>query len=368
MRHLPGAVRICLGSKWVEFGRGRMTGSKSRNKSRNKYQPYRPRRKSRSALPQKVIGGLALTWIALAGAWTLCTALSWLGGDQAEAMQEGPAPRSNPAPSMFESRFYLGHGSASLTAAAAAAPQWYDPVKLAALPSPIPITQDAPASPQEHALALHTSPYAPRSADIRSGRQSNAPRGGGDQQTQTVTTATAEPTIFERIFGKRPTSVFEKLYGPPGRVALAYAAPEAAAADSGPSITPAGRYDRQTAVYDISAKAVYLPDGTTLEAHSGLGDRLDNPNSAPESHRGVTPPTIYDLHMREAPFHGVRAIRLIPEDDSKVFGRNGLLAHTFMLGPNGDSNGCVSFKDYDAFLRAYENHEITRLAVVASVD
>jgi hypothetical protein len=121
-------------------------------------------------------------------------------------------------------------------------------------------------------------------------------------------------------------------------------------------------------VYDISAKVVYLPDGTTLEAHSGLGDRLDNPNSAPESHRGVTPPTIYDLHMREAPFHGVRAIRLIPEDDSKVFGRNGLLAHTFMLGPNGDSNGCVSFKDYDAFLRAYENHEITRLAVVASVD
>jgi hypothetical protein len=338
------------------------------NEWRNKYQPYRPRRSSRSLLPQKIIGGVVLTCIGLAGAWTLCAALSWLGGDQAEAMQEGPAPRSDPAPSMFESRFYVGHRSPSLTAAAAA-PQWYDPVKLAALPAPIPIMQDAPVAPQEHALALHTSPSAAHFADIRSGRQGNAPRGGGDQQTQTVTTATAEPTIFERIFGKRLPSVFEKLYGPsPRRVALAYAAPEAAATDSGQSIAPAGRYDRQTAVYDITARVVYMPNGTTLEAHSGLGDRLDDPNSARESHRGVTPPAIYDLHMREAPFHGVRAIRLIPEDESKVFGRNGLLAHTFMLGPNGDSNGCVSFKDYDAFLRAYENHEITRLAVVASVD
>jgi hypothetical protein len=337
-------------------------------KSRNKYQPYRPRRKSRSALPQKVIGGLALTWIALAGAWTLCTALSWLGGDQAEAMQEGPAPRSDPASSMFESRFYLGHGSARL-ATAVAAPRWYNPVTLAALPEPVPIRQEAPVSSQDHELALHTSPFAPRSADARSGRQGRTPRGDGDQQTQAVTTATAEPTIFERIFGKRPPSVFEKLYGPsPGRVTLAYAAPEAAAADSGPSITPAGRYDRQTAVYDISARVVYMPGGTTLEAHSGLGDRLDDPNSASESHRGVTPPTMYDLHMREAPFHGVQALRLIPEDQSKVFGRNGLLAHTFMLGPNGDSNGCVSFKDYEAFLRAYQNHEITKLAVVASVD
>jgi hypothetical protein len=113
---------------------------------------------------------------------------------------------------------------------------------------------------------------------------------------------------------------------------------------------------------------VYMPDGTKLEAHSGYGDRLDDPNSAPVRSRGVTPPNVYDLQMREAPFHGVRAIRLIPEDQAKVFGRSGLLAHTYMLGPNGDSNGCVSFRDYDAFLHAYTNHEITKLAVVNSVD
>jgi hypothetical protein len=38
-----------------------------------------------------------------------------------------------------------------------------------------------------------------------------------------------------------------------------------------------------------------------------------------------------------------------------------------MLGPNGDSNGCVSVKDYDAFLRAYENGQIRKLAVVSSL-
>jgi hypothetical protein len=38
-----------------------------------------------------------------------------------------------------------------------------------------------------------------------------------------------------------------------------------------------------------------------------------------------------------------------------------------MLGPNGDSNGCVSFKDYDAFLRAFREGQVKRLAVVAKL-
>ena len=48
-----------------------------------------------------------------------------------------------------------------------------------------------------------------------------------------------------------------------------------------------------------------------------------------------------------------------------IFGRAGLLAHTYMLGPNGDSNGCVSFRDYNAFLQAYKRGEVRRLVVVA---
>jgi hypothetical protein len=39
-----------------------------------------------------------------------------------------------------------------------------------------------------------------------------------------------------------------------------------------------------------------------------------------------------------------------------------------MLGPNGDSNGCVSIKNYDKFLRAFQNGEIKRLVVVASLN
>ena len=68
--------------------------------------------------------------------------------------------------------------------------------------------------------------------------------------------------------------------------------------------------------------------------------------------------------MREASFHGVQALRLNPIGEGDLYGRAGLLAHPYMLGPNGDSNGCVSVKDYEAFLRAYENGEIKRLAVV----
>ena len=80
--------------------------------------------------------------------------------------------------------------------------------------------------------------------------------------------------------------------------------------------------------------------------------------------RGPTPPNVYDLTLREELFHGVRAIRLNPVDESKMFGRDGILAHTYMLGPNGQSNGCVSFSNYDAFLTAYLSGEVTRLVVV----
>ncbi|MGO4335291.1 tlde1 domain-containing protein [Labrys sp. KB_33_2] len=120
-----------------------------------------------------------------------------------------------------------------------------------------------------------------------------------------------------------------------------------------------------TAVYDISARTVYLPGGERLEAHSGLGPFLDDPGSVHVKNRGATPPQTYDLRPREALFHGVAALRMIPAGGSgTVLGRDGLLAHTYMLGPRGDSNGCVSFKDYARFLRAYRNGEVNRLVVV----
>jgi hypothetical protein len=137
-----------------------------------------------------------------------------------------------------------------------------------------------------------------------------------------------------------------------------------APADSSPPPSPPADADAHTAIYDISAHRVYLPNGQTLEAHSGYGDHLDDPRYVSEKDRGSTPPNVYDLSLREEAFHGVRAIRLIPVGGGNMFGRDGLLAHSYMLGPNGQSNGCVSFSDYSTFLDAYLGGEINRLAVV----
>jgi len=126
--------------------------------------------------------------------------------------------------------------------------------------------------------------------------------------------------------------------------------------------------DSRTAIYDIEAHTVYLPSGLRLEAHSGLGQRLDDPHSIREKNRGATPPNVYDLALREETFHGVQAIRLNPVDDGKMFGRDGILAHTYMLGPSGQSFGCVSFKDYPRFLKAFLHGEIDRLVVVPHLE
>jgi Protein of unknown function (DUF2778) len=179
------------------------------------------------------------------------------------------------------------------------------------------------------------------------------------------------------IAGADKPSVFEKLWGKPPSAGslLAYASADASPTGSlGPSQNSAlggsqPRYDRSTAVYDISAHTVYLPDGTKLEAHSGLGSKLDDPRYVHVRMQGATPPHVYDLTAREALFHGVPALRMTPVGgEDAIFGRTGLLAHTYMLGSNGDSNGCVSFRDYNAFLNAYRNQGIKRLAVVARVE
>jgi hypothetical protein len=120
----------------------------------------------------------------------------------------------------------------------------------------------------------------------------------------------------------------------------------------------------RAAIYDITARTVYLPNGQRLEAHSGLGDHMDDPRYVNARGTGPTPPNVYELKMRESLFHGVRAIRLVPSDSSKMYGRDGILAHSYLLGPNGESNGCVSFSDYAAFLEAFQRGEVNRLVVV----
>jgi len=123
-----------------------------------------------------------------------------------------------------------------------------------------------------------------------------------------------------------------------------------------------------TAIYDIKARMVYMPNGDRLEAHSGLGDYMDDIRAVQVRKVGPTPPNVYDLRMRENLFHGVQAIRLVPVDRSKMYGRDGMLAHPFMLRANGESNGCVSFKDYPAFLKAFQRGEVNRMVVVEQLD
>jgi hypothetical protein len=161
-------------------------------------------------------------------------------------------------------------------------------------------------------------------------------------------------------------TIGEKLWGGPVRLASLTPMDTGRQNDGG---IPRAPYDRQTAVYVLTDKKVYLPDGSALEAHSGLGDKMDDPRFVKIRMHGATPPHVYDLTMREALFHGVEALRMTPiGGEEAIFGRAGILAHTYMLGPNGQSNGCVSFKDYDAFLDAFKEGKITRLAVIARLD
>ncbi|GGB06241.1 hypothetical protein GCM10011491_37920 [Brucella endophytica] len=119
------------------------------------------------------------------------------------------------------------------------------------------------------------------------------------------------------------------------------------------------------AVYDISAAKVYMPDGSVLEAHSGIGKMADNPRYVHVKMNGPTPPHTYNLRMRESRFHGVEAIRMLPVDGKNKYGRDGFLTHSYLLrGGRAESHGCVAFRDYDRFLKAFKQGKVKQMIVV----
>lgn len=150
--------------------------------------------------------------------------------------------------------------------------------------------------------------------------------------------------------------------------ALAYAAPD----DDAPSVGQAFKnlFSSQTvgkgvAVYDISAQTVTLPNGQRMEAHSGIGHMADNPRYVDRKMNGPTPPNTYRLVMRESRFHGVEAIRMLPVDGKNKYGRDGILAHSYLLrGGRAESHGCVAFADYQRFLKLFKQGKITHMIVV----
>ena len=176
----------------------------------------------------------------------------------------------------------------------------------------------------------------------------------------TARKAEENESFFDTVFGTKRSD----------GAALAYAPIENDAISSSPrrrlGLGPLADSEQGTATYDITAQRVYLPNGEVLEAHSGLGPAQDNPDGVHLKMRGATPPGTYYLTEREALFHGVRAIRLNPVGGPQsIHNRVGLLAHTYMLGPKGASNGCISFKNYNRFLQAFLRGEVRRVVVIA---
>jgi Protein of unknown function (DUF2778) len=374
------------------------------------------RKSSRKGIPQHFLGGVAVAGLVLGCAWTVYTNV--LGSSVYPSVNSAafeapvvnnpttvaarpvqpafneifaslpqqslviPAPENVANSLMFNERF------------AASAPQGEPPRSVAS--QPVETTKLAEASPPAEApktvqaskpvetpkpkvsapatkLALNVPATAPKETETKTAEDKTAKPSGSTvrdmaQRAKAAVMSIAsneKQTMVEKLWGKQPAS---------GGF-LAYASADASVTGSiidtrsqNPMMGGAPPYDRQTAVYDIAAKTVYLPDGTRLEAHSGLGSKMDDVRYSHVRMQGATPPHIYELKPRETLFHGVPALRLTPlGGEEKIHGRDGLLAHTYMLGPSGQSNGCVSFKDYYAFLDAYKNKGIRRLAVLAKV-
>jgi hypothetical protein len=375
------------------------------------------RKPSRRGIPQQILGGVAVTGLVLGCAWTVYTnvfgasvypsvssaafeaparknptvaaarpvqpAFNEIFASLAQQSLVVPAPENVASSLMFNERF------------AASAPQGEPPRSVAS--QPLETTRLAEASPPAEApktvqasksaetpkpkvsapatkLALNVPATVPKEAETKTAEDKAAKASSGSTVRDMAQRAKA---AVMSIASNDKQSMVEKLWGkqPASGGFLAYASADASVTGSiidtrsqNPMMGGAPPYDRQTAVYDIAAKTVYLPDGTRLEAHSGLGSKMDDVRYSHVRMQGATPPHIYELKPREALFHGVPALRLTPlGGEEKIHGRDGLLAHTYMLGPSGQSNGCVSFKDYYAFLDAYKNKGIRRLAVLAKV-
>lgn len=334
-------------------------GSVGRSARRDKIVPAKGR------APQNVIGGWALAGFALSCGWALYASILAMrpvdvvtaptvtvlvakpAAPTSVAVSRKPAALTEPdifsAPQIDTAMF--GADALGLPAGvysqivplASTLQRTPAPQRVASIPMPAP----RPAEAERRAPARTVAAPAPRSGFALASTGSIPVVG----------------TVFEKIFGKpeRPKN------------ALAYAPADGGVPSESlrKSLDRLAPVDGTTAVYDITAQIVYMPDGTQLEAHSGLGPKMDDPRYVHVRMHGATPPHTYDLTPREALFHGVEAIRMTPVGGaSAIHGRTGILAHSYMLGPNGQSNGCVSFKDYGAFLRAFKAGKVTRMVVV----
>lgn len=228
----------------------------------------------------------------------------------------------------------------------------FDPAPMIARPAPVAAAPNEVVPPME---TVSTVPL-PMANPLFAGRVM-----AGDEPEDTLTLAPRPP--------RKPDMEAQIAALPPPMEEDDAAEPEAP-----PAATEAPkdelRYptsEDRFAIYDIRAKKLYLPNGKKIEAHSGYGDKFDDPRYVHVKMLGPTPPNRYKLRMREALFHGTEAVRMTPVGNGKMYGRNGLLLHPYLLGPRGDSNGCISLADYDAFLAAFKKGHVEEVIVVESM-
>src|SRR5271156_32897 len=205
---------------------------------------YAHRYSSRNARPQRLLGGAALACVALACGWTLCVNLAGgsadfievanTRGDKLAVAKPVPPAAPNATVALFDPR-YLGATPGTFAKSAALQPDQQP----APSPSTVRNAQRFPAPPasNERIAQSAASPAPP------------------PQPPQIRTASLRDSAHADRVAANKPAdapSIFEKLFGKPSPLTLAYAAPNDGGLGVGRSVA-AGRYERDTAVYDISA-------------------------------------------------------------------------------------------------------------------
>lgn len=297
--------------------------------------------------------------------------------DEPFSMAAAPMPMEG---SVREIRNFHTAGTVAL------APNWlFDPAMqiptlapaqehVASMPAGVPLPTVAPGAVARDAVVAmaHAVPLPPsdprgagRSQTAQAPAQPAAPAADADIAAGDIAAATPAPqknplTNKVRLASLSTGTPDELDVGPsdPSQAAPRGTIPMSSAEVRLPE--PGDRF----AVYDIVGQTVYMPDGSKFEAHSGYGDKFDDPRHISVKMYGPTPPNTYRLTMRESLFHGVEALRMTPVGKEPMFGRNGILTHSYLLGARGDSNGCISFKDYDAFLAHWKKGKVDHMVVV----
>src|SRR4051812_43154531 len=230
----------------------------------------------RQALPQNLIGGIALAGVAVACGWILYANLAADSGKgdfaptRVEVLSARPkvsevrAEPALPAASMLDPALLYSSrpvGFAPKTFAQSvplkSRLQFAAPT---ALQAEIQLPRDAsPLPPAAARLAQEAVLPKPRPPELSGVRTPTGALQAMAQRDKALASV-SEPSIFEKFFGKPKEAA----------PALAYATSDGGVFGNGQSMTT-GRSlasDGQTAIYDISARTVYMPDGTRLEAHS----------------------------------------------------------------------------------------------------